>query len=755
MITKNPSKKPIFWKIGALILLGFFLLEIFSFAKYRIHLPKLIQLGVDFDIRHKGWELKNYIEENQENPYDVKDTIKIDMAPEDFADMNNEWLEFYKNKHQLDGSPWVEKKGKYPVKVKHINGDHKWHKAKISMVGMWTDHHPNLQRFSMKLKLSGENRIFGSKAVNLILPETRNIIIDPMANDLYKTLFNGMSLQYNPVIVEFRKNQPVMMLREENFDKFLIERNRKRESVIFEKGFAGRLKHLPGYEKESPQGDFNYEFPDSARQEVLKNSLWHLFNHPTDTLYEMIDEEKFLGLLAIGVYFKSWHHLVDINLHWYYNPVNHKLEPLIREISMYPEFGFKKEIKTAQDRMDHYKFQFRYFHENFAHKLPNFLNSYTQYLNKTDPLFYQKLDQNVLKVAHSVQSIIKEYPYQKPYEMLPARFQKAQQGIIDVLKMRSAELLKIPTKQYRQEFNVDPPAIIRWKNKVVINDDGFTLDKNQTLIIEAGTQIKLTGKNCVIKLLGNVQALGHSKSPIHWVVSPQTRGSLFIEDESHLVLSYCIFDGFSSLSNGFWSTPAGITIHKSHFAQIDHCLFKNNRKGDDMLNLFGCNNFRIEQCKFQNILSDAFDSDFSSGTVSQCTFENIGNDGVDGSGSNITVIHSRFNRVQDKAISSGEKSSFIAKYNEIDSCAIAFVSKDLSILEEYSNTLSNNQLDYASFEKKPEYGPATLTSDQDLNSRKFLFQHKTTIHHRGKKIKTIKDVESKLYGNKFGKATQK
>jgi hypothetical protein len=755
LITKQPAKKNTFWKITALIMLGLGLLEIFSYSKYHIHLPKLIQLGVDFDIRHKGWELKNYSEENIENPYDVKDTIKVEMTQVDFAAMNDEWLEFYKNKHQLDGSPWVEKKGKYSASVKHINGDEKWHKAKISMVGMWTDHHPNLQRFSMKLKLSGENRMFGSKAVNLILPETRSIIIDPLANELYKSMFNGMALQYNPVIVQFRKNQPVLMLREENFDKFLIERNRKRESVIFEKGFAGGLKHLPGYEKESPQGDFNYEFPDSTRQAALKNTLWRHFNHPTDTLFEMVDKEKFLGMLSIGIFFKSWHHLVDINLHWYYNPVNHKLEPLIREVGMYPEFGFKTEIKSANDRMKHYQFQFDYFHKEIAHGLPNFIHSYTQYLKKTDPNYLHKLDQNVLKVALAVQQKINQYPYQKPYELLPARFQQAQKGILDVLQMRYTELLKVPTQNYREESQFTSNNIIRWKNKVVINEKGYTLHENQTLIIEPGTKILLSGKKCVVKLLGNTQAIGTLNQPISWLVAQQTNGSLFIQNQGKLQLTHCIFDGFSSLSDGIWSTPAGITIHESNHAQIHFCQFKNNRKGDDMLNLFGCNNFNMWQCTFENILSDAFDSDFSTGIVHQCRFNKIGNDGVDGSGSNITVKNSHFNYVQDKAISSGEKSKFIAQHNTIDSCAIAFVSKDLSVLKETSNTLSNNQLDYAAFVKKPEYGPASLVSDQDLTTKKYLFQRKSIIKHRGKKTVMIKDVESKLYGNEFGRATQK
>jgi hypothetical protein len=469
----------------------------------------------------------------------------------------------------------------------------------------------------------------------------------------------------------------------------------------------------------------------------------------------MVDKEKFLGMLSIGIFFKSWHHLVDINLHWYYNPVNHKLEPLIREVGMYPEFGFKTEIKSATDRIKHYQFQFDYFHKEIAHGLPNFIHSYTQYLKKTDPQFLHKLDLNVLKVALAVQQKITKYPYQKPFELLPARFQQVQKGILDVLKMRYTELLKVPSQNYREESHSNSKNIIRWKNKVVLNKDGFTLHENQTLIIEPGTKILLSGKNCVVKLNGNTQGIGTSNQPIVWLVHPETRGSLFIENKGKLQLSHCVFDGFSSLSDGIWSTPAGITIHESHEAQFLFCKFKNNRKGDDMLNLFGCNNFYMWKCSFENVLSDAFDSDFSSGVVNQCTFQHIGNDGVDGSGSNLTVMNSMFKFVQDKAISSGEKSQFFAHHNTIDSCAIGFVSKDLSLLNESHNTLRNNQLDYAAFVKKPEYGPASIVSDKDLNNYKYLFQRKSIIKHRAKKTVMIKDVESKLYGNEFGRATKK
>ena len=174
-----------------------------------------------------------------------------------------------------------------------------------------------------------------------------------------------------------------------------------------------------------------------------------------------------------------------------------------------------------------------------------------------------------------------------------------------------------------------------------------------------------------------------------------------------------------------------------------------------MLNIFGCTNFKIDNCIFQNILSDAFDSDFSSGNVSNSKFINVGNDGVDGSGSDIKIINCTFNQIKDKAISAGEKSNFNVVKSSVRNSEICFVSKDQSILHVKDCQSNQNKLDYAIFQKKPEYGAAKLTADIDLNNSRYLIQNNSIINHAGGKIKRVKDVESKLYGNEFGAATKK
>ncbi len=189
--------------------------------------------------------------------------------------------------------------------------------------------------------------------------------------------------------------------------------------------------------------------------------------------------------------------------------------------------------------------------------------------------------------------------------------------------------------------------------------------------------------------------------------------------------------------------------------RIDHCEFANNRVGDDILNIFDCKDFVIENSHFHHVLSDAFDSDFSNGIVRNNRFVEIGNDGVDGSGSIMQIHDNSFTQVHDKAISCGERSTFDAFKNSIQHSAIAFVSKDQSNLNIYQNHLGQNDLQIAVFQKKPEYGQAQFTADFDINKTHYLIQKKSKVRHKGNKIALVKDVESMLYGKQFGRATKK
>ena len=66
-----------------------------------------------------------------------------------------------------------------------------------------------------------------------------------------------------------------------------------------------------------------------------------------------------------------------------------------------------------------------------------------------------------------------------------------------------------------------------------------------------------------------------------------------------------------------------------------------NINAEDGLNIFR-SNFEIDNMTFRNVKSDAFDSDFSNGTILGVKFDTIGNDGLDFSGSEVSIRNASF-----------------------------------------------------------------------------------------------------------------
>ncbi len=755
---KNPSKLSA-WTPGLLIFGGCLLLEVFSLLRYNLHIPQLVEKGFNHDLFHKGWLLKDYFSNHSKIETQVAiDTIKIDMQPNRYAEMSAEWNKQFRNNHDLDNSPWTEKKEKYACRVKHVNSESsKWMKSKISMTGMWSDHHGGFDYFSMKLKLNGDNRMFGEKAINLLVPGTRNYIIDPVANQLYKELFQGIQIRYTPVVVKFRKQKPMYLLREDDISKYLIERNQRRESVIFEKGFAGPLKHLPGLEEQNIDLEFNVELDDSAKTAKIGQYVSELFNKKHDELFPKIDKEKFLGIFSIGVVMKSWHHMVDINLHWYFNPVNNTFEPLLREIAPDDRLTahFNPGNNTYAQRVQHYKYHIQFFNETISHNRHNFVGQYLKWLEKNDPSIFEKIDKNVQLVSSRLHKKLQDPQLTLPFEGMTENQIIDQKQIISVLQKRADLFVNLKHSTPTTATEVMPQTSTEiWSGTKIIRGI-VTIPRNKKLIIQSGTTIKFTGSNSILYVWGDLDSKGTVTAPVKFIADIKTRASLFFETPNECRLTYTNFDGFSNLSNQIHGTPAALTIHRSKLVRIDHCEFANNRVGDDILNIFDCKDFVIENSHFHHVLSDAFDSDFSNGIVRNNRFVEIGNDGVDGSGSIMQIHDNSFTQVHDKAISCGERSTFDAFKNSIQHSAIAFVSKDQSKLNIYQNHLGQNDLQIAVFQKKPEYGQAQFTADFDINKTHYLIQKKSKVRHKGNKIALVKDVESMLYGKQFGRATKK
>ena len=274
---------------------------------------------------------------------------------------------------------------------------------------------------------------------------------------------------------------------------------------------------------------------------------------------------------------------------------------------------------------------------------------------------------------------------------------------------------------------------------------------NVNLQIEPGTTIKLLNKSKIVVNKGIVSLNGTVDAPI--VIEGLGENSIFINKADSVTFSHVTFKGLSNWSDSCKFLPSALTIYNSN-VRFNSCNFLDNKQGDDMVNCFH-SNFIFDNCYFENILSDAVDSDFSNGSIADTKFFNVGNDGVDGSGSEIKMDGCNFFQIGDKAVSAGENSTMIINNNQISESAIGFVAKDGSrLILGDSLELRNNQLDFAIFMKKQFYDQPTLDFNSEIATYHYLFQEGTNINTIDKNPVFIKDVESKLYGMEYGKASK-
>ena len=142
---------------------------------------------------------------------------------------------------------------------------------------------------------------------------------------------------------------------------------------------------------------------------------------------------------------------------------------------------------------------------------------------------------------------------------------------------------------------------------------------------------------------------------------------------------------------------------------IHHCRFIGGR-AEDQLNIIR-SPFTVADCRFDGAYGDALDIDFGRGELRDCEFTRSNNDAIDLSGSEVVIERCSISRTGDKAISAGESSRIEVADLAIDDSCFGLVSKDLSSLVAHRVTFRATDTALAAYQKKPEYGPATITAD--------------------------------------------
>ena len=681
------SKSLVFVFIFFIISIGYFQKDIIQRSLVTVNLGSLY---VKF-LNEKA-EIVNFLKKNE------IETLSFSMSPNNYVRLQKERAKMVNN-FIFNNSQWSGKNTYYKTLITAVD---KEIKAEIRLFGLNPDHFRDVNGHSFRVKFDGEMG-YGKKQVNFLNPRSRDFITDPLINIIYSRLYKGIGIKYKPYRIILNKSNYGIFYKEDFFDKYLIEENNMRESLIFE------------VVNDSIQ--FNYKGENNSL-DFEAFEIDQLFNSDYNSFLNKIDTTKLKAVMKLGLLINDEHPFSDINMHWYYNPVNNLFEPTLRE-------GFTNKLDSinligiANNNLIIRHFYNNEFRNQILNELKNEIIDIEEIINNDKE--YNDLKRKMIGFSNEIikrENLIKEN--------------------INFIKNYSLDTINFEKKKSEN-------IVIR-KDTILKND--FIVNLNQNLIIKPGVTIFLD--KAYVKIFGSFNANGTKENPIK-IHGRGDLGTIFFNSNKEIIINNVSFKDLTNRQSKF-NQPASITFYESDFITISNSIFSNNSSGDDYLNFFRSNNISIKNSQFIDILNDAIDSDFSSLSIKNSQFSNIGNDAVDGSGSSVNIDNSTFTRVKDKAISAGEKSNFRVTNSFFKNNEIGIVSKDASYLYASNLKLFSNKIDFTSFIKKPYFGPSeTYFDNVEINN--YLIERNSIINGKDSIIFST-NVESKLYGNIYGRSSE-
>lgn len=235
--------------------------------------------------------------------------------------------------------------------------------------------------------------------------------------------------------------------------------------------------------------------------------------------------------------------------------------------------------------------------------------------------------------------------------------------------------------------------------------EAVIIPKGYRVYMEAGTKIDFI-EGAMFISNSPVYLTGKRNDPII-ITSSDFSANAFtvLQAEDRSVIDHVVFENLNTLDYKGWTHTGAVTFYESD-VDITNTKFYRNQC-EDALNIIR-SDFKLQYANFNFIYGDAFDSDFSTGSVLNTEFTNIGNDAIDFSGSEILIEDVQITEAGDKGISGGEDSKLTVKNTNIVRANIGIASKDLSIVKVSNTDIQDCNYGLVLLQKKPEYGPAKM-----------------------------------------------
>lgn len=319
-LVSNPIKKENDWELLQYSILAE---KNYSFLKIYVHNPsdELVFFD-DFSIKHF---------ESKPLPELSENSLRINIGSNEYQMLNQ-----FRNEALENGVIGKAQK-------KYVEGtilfNNKSIPVKVRLKGDWTDHLEG-NKWSLRIKVRGNNSIHGFKSFSIQSPHTRAFLREWVMHKLYENE-DVLTTRYLFTTVSLNDENLGIFAVEEHFDKQLIESKQKREGPILkfnEDGFwernslgkdEGKWVNIAFYEAAevmpfkkkrtltTPTLNENFQ---EAEELMLR---YKSFDSDLADLFELDALAKYYALADLGnvSHGLRWH-----NMRMYYNPIINKLE---------------------------------------------------------------------------------------------------------------------------------------------------------------------------------------------------------------------------------------------------------------------------------------------------------------------------------------------------------------------------------------------------------------------------------------------
>ncbi|MDC0233626.1 hypothetical protein OAJ76_01360 [Candidatus Pelagibacter sp.] len=579
---------------------------------------------------------------------------------------------------------------------------------------------------SYKIDLSGDDRIWGLEEFSVQKPITRNYIYEFIFHRLLEEK-KLIALKYFFINLSLNDTNQGIYAVEEGFSKELIERNKKRNGPIF------GVEELKSFNYPKIEYDlYSKNYWQSNYSQLIKNASLKLnkIKKKNNNIENIFDLEKWATYFAIIDLTGNFHGSIPKSVKLFYNPVTAKFEPIGFD-GHYNSNLFQKflilDFLDIENKNCSYICSEREWYLRFL-KNSKFKNIYFEKLKEiSSEKFIKKFyETNIEKINFYNDQFLSDtskkdrifykgiglYIFNKNY--LFERSKYIQSRIAEV-ENKLATKGFIKNEIFEDNNLLNKKEIKSLENNYILNDDiiideNLYLESNKILNIQKGVEIYFT-KDVTIYSEGSIFFNGTQEEPIV-VYSDDNIGSIILSN-NNFKLNNVIFKNLSYPKGKDKILYGGINIINSDVEIIDTQIASSN--SEDAINIISSNSY-IRNLKLKNIKADAIDIDFGNLNFTNITCENIDNDCLDISGANVSGNFIEGSYINDKGLSFGENAKGEISHLNFKNSKLGVAVKDGSSLKLSRYQFKNNEFDVVVFNKKKEYGEASLLIENSINN---------------------------------------